>query len=249
MNDLITVLKDCFENFGRHLYNYSPNTSDINFKSFMVIPVSEDVFEIPMFVHPSFINMVKCNELKPIVVNLNYTGSTTSYKSLESAIKSALLSDYRQPRFVKLPSKPDEKTYYASYGAIFDSEYNPVVLISWQIKKVCVGSRTKYQYIQPILRIAPEVIINRSNTMERFIVNKILSNVLTFQNISYPSDVSSYLCRDLFIMDINRKKVKVLLEDMPFEIRHPQVPSVATTNEELSNIAINALKLFSNDNE
>lgn len=141
MGDLRTVISYCFE--YKDGINYSPigNISFTDRSSYMLIPVAEDTIEIPTMTMYS-LSMVEEKILKKepidtLVVNLNNTGAYTTYKTAEASVKSAFSVSYRKARLKKLISVGNpEKTYYGTYGAIFDENFKPVVMLSWELKKI-----------------------------------------------------------------------------------------------------------------
>lgn len=240
MIDLKIVLRRCFENSYRNNYRRRDGRPNL-FKSFMIIPFDSDYFEVPMFLYPAFIRNISIKSyLQPIVVNL-YKEIELSYKTIDASLRNSFSSNYS---FIQLPTKGSEKPYFISLGTIFDTDFNPVMMISWQMRKVYSTNKSEltttsefdYQFVQPILRIDSNVIINKSNTVERYIVNKILPSVLSLGEIYCPAigindNIIPWDSQD-------RKPVKVIIDKMPFEIKHPQAPSVSTTNEELLKVAL-----------
>lgn len=241
MLDLKSTLRRCFENSNRNYFKHNMIESSRLFKSFMIVPFDNDYFEVPMFLYHAFIKNISINPyLQPIVVNL-YKEGESYYKTIDTSLRKNLSSSYY---FAQLPTKGSEKPYFISFGTIFDTDFNPVMMISWQIRKVCstdksgleTTSEFDYQFVQPILRIDPNVIINKSNTVERYIVNKILPSVLSLGEIYCPS----IGIKDNIIPwdSQNRKHVKVIIDKIPFEVKHPQAPSVSITNEKLLQVAL-----------
>lgn len=244
MGDLRTVISYCFEH--KDGINYSP-TRNISFtdrSSYMLIPVAEDTIEIPTMTMYS-LSMVEEKILKKepidtLVVNLNNTGAYTTYKTAEASVKSAFSVSYRKAQLKKLISVGNpEKTYYGTYGAIFDENFKPVVMLSWELKKIYRDDEQdpfRYKFIRPILRVAPEVFIDKSNTVERFIINKLIPTTLSLTRIYSPIFISK-------IYETNNGdcnlKAKVLVEDCPFVIKETDVPSISTTNEELVGTVLN----------
>ena len=113
-------------------------------------------------------------------------------------------------------------------------------MLSWELKKIYRDDEQdpfRYKFIRPILRVAPEVFINKSNTVERFIINQIIPTALSVIYLSSPIFHRSML------YESNSSncdtKVKVLIEKIPFIIKETDVPSISTTNEELLGTALN----------
>ena len=246
MRDLKTTISYCIQCIAAN--NYSDEHRTLNFtdkSSYMVIPITNDCIEIPTMVMYSLTaieNKIKKNESPDaIVVNLKNTGGFTIYKSLAAGIKDMFSSLYKNSYLRKLTTVGDpEKTYYGTYGAIFDENFKPIVMLSWEVRKIYRDDELrpyKYKFIRPILRVAPEVFINKSNTVERFIINQIIPTALSINYLSSPS------CHRSVIYESNstnyNTKVKVLIEKIPFIIKETDVPSISTTNEELLDTALN----------
>ena len=111
-------------------------------------------------------------------------------------------------------------------------------MLSWELKKIYRDDEQdpfRYKFISPILRVAPEVFINKSNTVERFIINQILPTALSITYLSSPIFHRSMI----YESNSGNCKVKVLIEKIPFIIKETDVPSISTTNEELLGTALN----------
>ena len=244
MRDLKATISYCFETFDSPSYSQNRGISFTSKSSYMLIPVTGDNIEIPTMAMYSLSTVAeKILNKKPIdaiVINLENTGSYTSYKSVEACFRDTCITSYKSARLRKLitVSNP-EKTYYGTYGAIFDENFKPVVMLSWELKKIYRDDEQnpfRYKFIKPILRVAPEVFINKSNTVERFIINKLIPTTLSLTRIYSPIYRSK-------IYETNNGdcnlKAKVLVEDCPFVIKETDVPSISTTNEELVGTVLN----------
>lgn len=245
MRDLKTAISYCFECVASDTYSINRRVSFTDKSSYMLIPVTDDNIEIPtmaMYSLPTLENKILQKEpIDALVVNLNNNGGYSSFKSVRASIRDAFTVLYKNAHLRKLVTVGDpEKTYYGTYGAIFDENFKPIVMLSWELKKIYRDDEQdpfRYKFIRPILRVAPEVFINKSNTVERFIINQIIPTALS---ITYLSSPEFYNCK---IYDSNsyncNTKVKVLIEKIPFIIKEADVPSISTTNEELLGTALN----------
>lgn len=244
MRDLKNAIFYCFEDSNQS--NYSPNRG-ISFtskSSYMLIPVTGDNIEIPTMAMYSLYKVAdKIINKKPIdtiVINLENTGGFTTYKSVDACFRDAFRTQYQYARLRRLITVGNpEKTYYGTYGAIFDENFKPVVMLSWELKKIYRDNGQdpfKYKFIRPILRIAPEVFINKSNTVERFIINKLIPTTLSLTRIYSP--IFRSMIYETNNGDCNLK-AKVLIEDCPFVIKETDVPSISTTNEKLLGTVLN----------
>lgn len=242
MRNLKSTLSWCFQCLDADYWGPTSTLRYTDKSSYMVIPISSENIEIPiMALYMSTIeNQIKARgDLDAIVVNLDNIGGYTMYKSASAAIRDVFNTLYRNVHLRRIMSVGDpEKTYYGTYGAIFDENFKPVVMLSWEMKKIFQDDENtpiKFKFIRPILRVAPEVLINKSNVIERFIINQIIPTSLTLNYISSPSPfgVTIYEGND------RDEKIKVIIEDIPFVVREADIPSVSTTNEELLDIASN----------
>lgn len=245
MRDLKTAISYCFECFAADTYSISRSISFTDKSSYMLIPVTGDNIEIPimtMFSLPTLENKILQKEpIDVLAVNLNNNGGYSTFKSVSASIRDAFTVLYKKAHLRRLVTVGDpEKTYYGTYGAIFDENFKPIVMLSWELEKICRDDELRpyrYKFIRPILRVAPEVFINKSNTVERFIINQIIPTALSINYLSSPS-----CCRNVIYESNSTKcntKVKVLIEKIPFIIKETDVPSISTTNEELLGTALN----------
>lgn len=245
MRDLKTALSYCFECVAADTYSISRSISFTDKSSYMLIPVTGDNIEIPtmaMFSLPTLENKILQKEsIDALAVNLNNNGGYSTFKSVSASIRDAFTVLYKNAHLRKLVTVGDpEKTYYGTYGAIFDENFKPIVMLSWELKKIYRDDEQdpfRYKFIRPILRVAPEVFINKSNTVERFIINRIIPTALSITYLSSPSCYRSVIYESNST-DCNTK-VKVLIEKIPFIIKETDVPSISTTNEELLGTALN----------
>ena len=243
MRDLKTAISYCFEYVAADTYSISRSISFTDKSSYMLIPVTGDSIEIPtmtMYSLPTLENKILQKEpIDALVVNLNNNGGYSSYKSVSTSIRDAFTVLYKNAHLRKLVTVGDpEKTYYGTYGAIFDENFKPIVMLSWELKKIYRDEDQdsfRYKFIRPILRVAPEVFINKSNSVERFIINKIIPTALSITYLSSPIFHRSMI----YESNSGNCKVKVLIEKIPFIIKETDVPSVSTTNEELLDTALN----------
>lgn len=246
MRDLSYVLQYGFQH-ACYSSGIGYNNPDADEKSrYMVIPIDKERFEVPAFAlyaldkaYPS-----QNTSFEEIVVKLNYVGVNSYYKTMDAAIRDALVNAYSSIRLHRLPRTGDpERTYYATQGGIFDDDFNPVMLLTWELERVPNITSLRgfdYMFRKPILRVIPEVIINKSNALERYIVNKILPNVLNIYSISRP-----FMSLPFFTASNNTTtdfKPKVVIEKIPFEIKNASVPSISTTDEDLMKVALDNLE-------
>lgn len=242
MNNLSTLL---YGNYAGHCNGWRGfNLAAPNKFLFMIVPINEDTFEIPTFLLNKFINIVDKdyeNNVDAIVVDLNYLNQKSGYKSIDSCIREVISTNFEKAHLIKIADVGDHfKSYYGTQGAIFNSDFFPLMMMSWIMKKVPKednSSSFEYKFYKPILRVSPEVFINKDDSVQRYIINKIVSEVLSIDCIACPHIYSS----NRFNIDsiCHSFKAKVEIEHCPFVFKKTDTPSISTTDEELLNTVIN----------
>lgn len=216
---------------------------------YMDIPINQEVFEIPLLALDTFVDIVRNHTdgmTSFIAVSLNAIGREPRYKTVDRFMRDVLLENYKNSRLIKLEVKQGSDTvlYYGTQGAVFDKEFNPIMICSYQIQRlertveVNAGEpdMIEYQYklLRPILRVDPQIYLHKENPLEKFIVNKMVNGCL--EDTFYPP--SGYtLCRN-FIRNNESLPVKVIIDTCPFQLHQADTPSISTTNQKLLQVAI-----------
>lgn len=233
--DLQGVIKRCFEcPFTGSGYRSSYKQKDM---IEMIIPTNEDIIEIPVFVCSKFSSQVYAkNNYEAMVVNLSKY-DFPSYKTIPSKMKEALLSGFlsSNPLIIKSTGE-SSKDYFATCGAIFNEEFNPVMMLLWQFQKEIsedTTDRIKYKFLQPILRVSPSVFIYKNDSVMRYIINKIVTETLKVGPVVSPASSNLYL-RDTH----TTYNIKVEISPFHFEMKKVACPSISTTDKELLNVAL-----------
>ena len=129
--------------------------------------------------------------------------------------------------------------YYGTQGAVFDKEFDPVMMCSCIVErnKEKEESKSFYKLSKLILRIDPYAFIHKPTSMERFLNNKLITACL--ENTFFMP--SSYLYRNHLRISRPTEKfpVKVEIDNCPFTVRSANTPSISTTNQQLLQIALN----------
>ena len=93
-------------------------------------------------------------------------------------------------------------------------------------------------FVRPILRVNPYTFLYKSDSMEKFIVNKMINTCLE-DKIYLPS---SYDLSEKFKVKSDEKAaVKVIIDNCPFLVHQTDSPSISTTNEKLLQLVIDHL--------
>ena len=189
------------------------------------VPVKEASFELPCFVATS-VSSIPFYRIgfNTIVVSLDTRNCVPEYSSLTAYMKEVLLSNLGLSRLIRITTEQQgsPKSYYATYGAIFDDTFHPLLMCSRQMR---IADRNGEPYLikgKPIIRVNADCFMRKSNPIERFISGKFLQTALECRNrYSYISDLS------------------IEIGDFPFHLKSISTPSISTSNEELLQVAKN----------
>ena len=241
LSSLSSIIYDSLQGYN-HYSKWLVHGNHTNKSSYMIIPVFGKSFELPTFAINSFQTM--CNEdlyvteeilaNNAICVHLETKGRRSSYASLDSQIRDTFHRSFQNEKLIQLRAK-NGTVYYLTSGAIFDDTFHPIAMLSWMIEKV--KDTEGYRFVRPILRIDPDVYTSKEDDVQRYIINKIITETLKCGYESNPYIRNSIL----FNGEYNRSDfiIQIVLEKFPFTVVQPDKPSVSTTNKELLTVALN----------
>lgn len=225
----------CYRRYDRRTGN--PIQSDTKY---MIIPIGDGTFEVPIFAFEEFCQAVLDPEAREhpsdaLVVQLNYKESQSRYTSLNAVMGDVLNERFYDSRLCKITITKLATTYYGTYGALFNEEFKPIMMCSWLMEK-CINpdNHVEYRFIKPIVRVEPYCFMNKGDILERFICNKFVTTVLEGLYHIPPSRR-----RYLGITSSNNYHPKIEIDECPFTISGADSPSVSTTNRELLQLARN----------
>lgn len=228
MATLHQVITGIFD--GRHVHHYTRST-DIPVTQkplYLEVPVKEASFELPCFVAASVSSIPFYRiGVDTIVVSLDTRNLVPEYSSLMAYMKEVLLNDFGIDRLIRITTEQQgsPKSYYATYGAIFDDAFHPLLMCSRQMQ---IADRNGEPYLikrKPIIRVSADCFMMKSNPIERFIAGKFLQTALECRS------------RCVYIPDIPSLSIEI--GDFPFRLKSTSTPSISTSNEELLQVAKN----------
>jgi hypothetical protein len=229
---LDSIIYNIFKlNRGSSLWPGNNRTTSIKY---MEIPVDSNVFEVPLFAFHKFCNMLdKGINASTIVAALYSCGAESSYKSIEAIMRNVLYTTF-DFHLSKIQIDDTSNIYYATMGAVFDKDLNPLMVMSWQMERQN-DEREPYSFKRPILHITPISFVRKEDPVQRFLVGKMLTTALDM-DIPEP-----YLFTNRLHFKTNESsfKIKVEIDDCPFNIKGVDVPSISVTNESLLQLAAN----------
>ena len=241
MASLGSVINSIFENsnsnslISRQYYNRNTNNTPITVKKYMEIPISSDVFELPLFAFEDFKKMHQNKKIGDVIVASLYSyGQTSNYKSLDSIMKDTL-STYFDRHLCKVQISNSPNIYYATFGAVFDENLTPLMMLSWIMeRRVNEEGVIKYRYKKPLLRLNPYPYLNKEDALQKFICGRWVTTALGTR-VHTPS---TYGWRNFIESGyLSFEHVKIEIDECPFVIRSTDVPSISVTNEGLLQLA------------
>lgn len=236
MASLGSIISTIFEGSSQnsHIRRGSIDTP-ITPEKYMEIPINSNVFELPLL---AFEDFKKINQNRKacdvIVASLYSCGQTSGYKSFDSIMKDVLSTRFNR-HLCKVQVANTPNVYYATFGAVFDENLTPLMMLSWIMEKIVhEGSAIKYQYKKPLLRLNPYPCINKEDALQKFLCGRWVSTTLG-TTIYTPSSYGLDYMEDSEHLNFNY--VKVEIDECPFIIRGTDVPSISVTNEGLLQLA------------
>lgn len=207
-------------------------------KKYLEIPISGDVFELPVLAFAAFREMLKeQKECSALVAELYSCGTQSTYKTLDSIVKD-VLSTKAFPHLNKIVIPDNPKVYYGTYGAIFDTDLKPLMMLSWIMeRRTNAEGKTMYHYKKPLLRLHPDPCVQKEDPLQKMLIGRILSNTLEVSvQTPYYRDMAGFIDQS---NNWNRPsfKVKVEIDECPLVLKEVDVPSISLTNEDLLQLA------------
>lgn len=240
MFSLRTVISRCFAGLHHSQYRGNAFLWQERKSRYITIPLDTEEIELPLFVvnalHTTIyqnnnINLDSAN----LVVEIHTSSKCGTYKTIDANIRQIIGASFINS-LTKITLKDSSTVYYGTYGALFDKDLNPLMMLIWKVKKTPLdnlmeGSREWFTPIRPIIRVSPRI-AQKENSMERYIFNKIITEGLALNNFEgIYSDIFYYSPQKTF-------STQVIIDEFPFLISDPATPSISTTNKELIDTAL-----------
>lgn len=196
----------------------------------MKIPLNVDVVEFPLLIAYNSLDQFFSEESAPtLMVILACGGVEDGYATLESNFKYAISHRQTSCKLRKIEAKDRNDTipYLIAYGAVFTEWMQPCMLNTVRLMTEWseVEGKRKVVDWEPILRLSP-ICWSLNDSMSRLLTGKYLREIIQSDPLWCYWD------------GFPRKKIKVEIEEIPFDIISPEAPSILTTNQELLQTAI-----------
>lgn len=142
----------------------------------MEIPVDTDVVEIPCFLLSRFKLYAHSNHQSADAIITQLSGCVQ--EPMCKTLNSELSYSIRAKGITKFEISQQNQTvkYLITFGAVLEEDLNPIMMCSWVLRKIPdTEDNDCYEYLYPLLRIAPKCLLHPNNLMERTIGKKIPS--------------------------------------------------------------------------
>ena len=240
MLSLRTVISRCFAGLHHSQYRSNVFLWQERKSRYLTIPLDTEEIELPLFVVDTLHTTIYQNnninlDSANLVVEIHTSSKCGTYKTIDANIRQIIGASFINS-LTKITLKDSSTVYYGTYGALFDKDLNPLMMLIWKVKKTPLdnlreGSREWFTPIRPIIRVSPRI-AQKENSMERYIFNKIITEGLTLNNFEgIYSDIFYYSPQKTF-------STQVIIDEFPFLISDPATPSISTTNKELIDTAL-----------
>ena len=208
---------------------------------YLTISFDTEEIELPLFVVNALLTTIysKRNNINldsdNLVVEMHTSSKCGGYKTIDSNIRQIMGTSFTNS-LMKITLKDSSTVYYGTYGALFDKDLNPLMMLIWKVKRtppdnLREGNKEWFTPIRPIIRVSPRIAL-KENSMERYIFNKIITEGLALTNLEgIYSDIFYYSPQKRF-------STQVIIDEFPFLISDPVTPSISTTNKELIDTAL-----------
>lgn len=204
------------------------------FKHFLTVDISnEDKIEIPVFGR----NMIEeylrkktraiaNNTVKKIVIPLFTNCSPTTRRTSDSILTEFFARTTFANRLKKVTTNKGE-VYYGNKGIILDSQFNILFLSTLTCEKSDNPSVSLYCYKESSIHISPRVFLNKTDLLEKAILNKVIPFYLTATINVHNRNVG-------FTVDSGVTKPKIIVEDINL-VSSPISPKVDTYSDDAMN--------------
>ena len=204
---------------------------------YMEIPINTETFDVPLFAMPQFLKasgkrLDLCREA--LVVQIATLNRTSRYKSLERVMQDILNESYAS-RLVRVPVKqkdePD-RIYYCTAGAVFDEDFDPIMVCSWQMRREWIRDKRMYRFVKPVIWMNPLIYADKFNKMSKFLTEKFTAHIMD-RGVSQIATAHDFCISSPF----GPLVPKVVFDVCPFRFQQTTPPSISVTNEELLKLA------------
>lgn len=241
MLSLRTVIIQCFAGLYQSQYRGNAFPWQERKSRYLTIPLNTEEIELPLFVVNTLHTIIHSKrkninlDSDNLVVEMHTSSKCGTYKTIDANIRQIIGASFTNS-LMKITLKDSSTVYYGTYGALFDKDLNPLMMLIWKVKRTPLNnleedSKEWFTPIKPIIRVSPRI-AQRENSMERYIFNKIITEGLALNNLD---GICSYI---FYYSPQKTFSTQVIIDEFPFLISDPAIPSISTTNKELIDTAL-----------
>lgn len=224
------------------------------------VDISKDVIEVPCYcmdvVFPYLVEKIKYPDVYddvlyyPVYNNVesssyNRRGAPkTEYKSVSPAIKAFLFETNTAEGIRKI--KIGDDYYYGGKGLILYGDMTPACMLSLELEKIQVKTRSDTVYrlhaVRPIIKVNPKV-YQREDLMSKHIKQKFIQEALCIYFNVLDSHVERSRPQNLFVNEPLKEGFKIIIDNFDEDFSRPGVPNADSTPENINTF----LNEFSNN--
>ena len=205
------------------------------FNRMLVIDVSSDEIEVPVFVRSVVETTVRngfehphTRQVGKIVIPM-YVNTNNQSKRTADSIVIGFFSrvDFSQ-RLQKVTTSKGE-VYYGGKGIILDRDFNILLLCTIVCRKIKYGGGQAMSYYKPIVHVSPQVFLRGESLMDKSILKKIIPFYISH-------NIDSVNTRAFFRNDIPEgTKPQILIDDVNGFIEKPVKPTPQKCSDDVLN--------------
>lgn len=243
------ALMGVFSSYGSTVVNDVTNletTLDKHnvFNRMLVIDVSSDEIEVPVFVRAVVETTVKdgfehpyTRQVDKIVIPMYVNTDNQSKRTADSIVINFFSRVNFSQRLQKITTNKGE-VYYGGKGIILDRDFNILLLCTIVCRKIKYVESQVMSYYKPIVHLSPQVFLRGESLIDKHILKKIIPFYIS-HNIDSVSTCA------FFRNDIPRgTKPQILIDDVNGFIEKPVKP----TPQKCSDDVLNRLLIDNIDN-
>lgn len=212
---------------------YYNTDSSLTLHRYLEIPMHKETIEIPVVALSAFLDDVSRGNKMPdaYVHKLPQNIREFRYKSLDANMRNALAGSLLCRIKVKISG--EDHYYYLDRGIIYNENFRIMMSCSWVANPEVKEGTTVYRMQYPLIRVDTRCVTTPDDPMKRYIMNKIVPTAV---------QTNMHLYREHnIIMNTQSMYPQIIIGEMPYKLKVPDMPSINTSNKELIEIVTNHL--------
>lgn len=197
------------------------------YNKFWVLPYKDREIELPICLITNFTTELPQKDTN-IVIPLYKIQYGEPYASGSTVLSHLFDNNFVQGGVAPLYCYKENNQcfHYGTFGAVFDEDFTPEFICSWQIH---IGDNNRLNLVTPIIRFSPSL-FQKKDSISTTLCNTVFKNVIGKKVRN--SETCYY------------QNLKVIIEDWPYPLLTPKKPDINTTDEELKQILLDNVGEF-----